>query len=503
MKKNITREELIKLLKEKMNPSFKWRNDSEFIDFLQNKTDSYYQQHLSYNDFVVELTQDIGYPNFNVILSKYELLILLELLKDYPTYSVSWYDDEEDQLSEDITNIDDIKWGNKNELEFSLLFYDDLEKLFEIMNEMSLVFRKNFVVETAAEDYMPINIRISIDQEKGVQVNGEYKIENASQDNFLGISTMFFDYISRELYDLADMNGFAILIDSECYNLKFDKNYTGKDILNEIEYAGRKDIFSSKQSTMSYIKRYPILIQVVPEIYFRDKDIIEAFIISNAKLLNSEDEIMKEHEEQNIVFSSSIIQLKNKNARDNALVQPINRFQYWMNDEGIVRSLLENGLYEWVKFNENSYNSFDYSEILTNYPEFIYSIFFSVWDFQKNNPIFSEVIEKYQLETKSSIDKIASYFIIDLLMKHPEKLKLLCLIHDDLNMTRYPIKIAMKSLSYEEQKQVLMERPLMIEYIKNQIDPFDPIVDYVINNYVNPQRYLSDETIVVRNLLKG
>lgn len=489
--KKINVKELVELVERNLEIKFISKNLGEIYEAVKLNSESGFNGYLGYDDYASYGEGDCGL----YILCGLEFSNRLCFLKGKEIIS----GDLELLTDEDTINGEEIKINFSRKNHFYLNGIDDLNdellKLSKIAKdseqEISVIFE-----DASNSDF---EFKAEIHADGSITRKGSFVIKTENPNEFYYSTLRFLEQFRNSTIDAFEDIPFVLFIDGEL--TKEERDITGKDIIKEYLSGKRKNLFDNKETLIDMINKYPVIMSVALESVWKERDIVIAFIKANISIVNKEEKDFIEAEKVDEIVSSNIIKHKHKVDRDNAMFVGVPPYiNDWLNDEEILNLVVSSQMIRYVSLTKDIYDEAFLEKILKNNPRLIYLIF-AYWEnnIEEDFKTSEHVKRKYNLNEKTSNNDLAGYKCYDLVSKFINKEDHLMYLSLSLDSWQFLHDIILE-LDENTREKLIKLRISLIQYIKNELNPNDKLVEYVIAVCPEPGAFLSDETILERKL---
>jgi len=496
MKTQITVQELIKLVNQRLNVSIDFKDVKSFRDCMRNEADALYNYFLDYDDFESNLRNNV--LSINAICSKKIAIALHNHLHNSDVCEEVCINGGED------FDVDKVMNNKQEQIEIMLYSINDINEIVETIKKINLEYKEVINLQYDDENGFDESISIEIDRDGSIKSEGRFSIIDDEQDEFAGSLTYLLNSFSQSQLNVFEKLNLKIYLEDTKDQEKKGEQ-TGKDLLLQIRYGSLKNLFDDKTRVLQLLEKYPIIMEAAPSSIWEDKEIVKAFIQSNNKLLEKQENAFVVAEKNNLITPSSVIKRNVKRDRENGCVNKvIPGIKAQFKDKEILLMLLNSCMRGWISLDDDNYCEKTDDEILFVNPSFIFEIY-EYWvkilsrNTKEAKKISEHIKEKYQLRQKTSPSDLAAYRCLEMGLDHDNKNPIISnmAFHDEMYKV---LEAEFKNFKREFQEKLIHFSIPLIEFIKNDLSPGDVLVDYVIENCEYPAAFLSDETILVRKL---
>lgn len=207
--------------------------------------------------------------------------------------------------------------------------------------------------------------------------------------------------------------------------MKMNIQENGQNLILEYKY-GKKDVFSSYEQSKELIKKYPILIKILPHKYM-DKEMIMTFVKANKEWIDQYNSLEESSEKRlTELAEKNIIALERKDIYNhikmNALIRERVDFGECMKDEDVLLALDDmegerwNILYsDYYELTPNNYDEKIWEKVVKKSPRMATRLY-SFWcdNIGNDKKLIEHIKVKYKLFNNPKNSELALYKCFDI-----------------------------------------------------------------------------------------
>jgi hypothetical protein len=386
----------------------------------------------------------------------------------------------------------------------NMFYLADLVDLRQEMDWLASISKETAsTILVTLEDASNDDFRFEAKIQNGIAVVSEatFTIKTTDVSEFLYSAMRFFAHFQNSDEDQLRTLGFFLTIDGE-RELPIRDKSTGRDIILAYREGRFNDLFDDPHKTLELVLKFPIVMTVAPKRIWKDKPTVLAFLKANQAIVNKENRAFEESESNlNVVVATSIIRHAHNDDHNNAVFDSFPKaLSEWLMDTEVLQAIYSSDMAGNIVISPKHFDEGYFANQLIAHPGLIVSLFEywcdTILDYPK---IVEHVKRKYGVRDDIVVEILAGlkcFEMMDILDHLDVCLAYLASVQD---ATLFLHEIIQR-LSRSQIMKLARRDISFIQYIKNELDPNDPFVDHVICVCPEPGAFLSDETILTRNI---
>lgn len=488
MKKEMSIREFLNLMEVELEIDL---SNQEIGEIYENvKTAAVFEDYQDYEEVSSCTEGDFG---LNIACNKETAIELIKVYEENGRLLNLELITEKEIITEDILN----SIGEKNTL-YLTSFIDILTEI-NLLKQISRKTSSEILISLEDADNPDFTFEADLFNGTIKKIASKFDIKFKDRDEFYYKSNRMLEMFQNStILELENIN-ITIALDGDVELKIFEIN--GETIIKDYLFGKNKDLFNDKEKLIEVIKDSPTIMSVAPEQIWKDKSIVLDFVCANNRNLEIINQERMKDEEKSVVSSSRVIKSRILTVIKNTLTNPLPKgIYFWLSDNEIFDLIFSSCMIELVQFDKESYNESLLTVYLEKNPRLIRPIL-DYWldvidgDYKTNE----HIKRKYKLNDKTKPEDLAYFKCYEMLEKFSDKVKYLKYLLVSSDSSDF-FKYIYKNHSLEDINSLIKYKIPLVEHIKNDLNPSDNIVNYVISFCPEPGAFLSDETIIIKDL---